>query len=404
MGMNYVPEKTAVGPFTTELCEYLAAEEGHRVSVVTSFPHYPEWSVYPPYRHRLFLREQINGIPIHRAWVYVPRKTSALRRIAYDSSWSFSSIAWGLFIRDVDVILAVSPPLQLGLTAYVLGKVRSAPFVFLIEDLVPDAAVALGIMSNQRILRIARVLEGFVYRKAETLIVICKGFAENLQRKGVPPSRMLVLPHWVDTDFIGSMERSNAFRQMHGITNDQFLVLHAGNMGAKQGLENVVAAAAHLEQREGIVFLLVGEGSEKENLVQQAKALHLQNVRFLPLQPKDLLPAMLSDADLLLLNQRADVVDMSIPSKLLTYMAAGRTVLAGVHLQSEAARYVNEAECGVVVAPERPDKLADAIRRIRASPGLRAHFGHNARAYAEMHFDKKQVLRRYAEFFRRFAA
>jgi len=304
----------------------------------------------------------------------------------------------------VDVIFCISPPLQLGVTAHVLGKLKGAPFILLVKDLIPDAAIALGMLKNPWAIKIARLMERFVYSRAHAILVICQGFADNLKAKGVPESKSLILPDWVDTNFIRPLERNNSFRHAHNLNDKQFVILHAGNMGAKQGLDNAIKAARQLEDQNDILFLLVGDGSDKARLVDTATREGVSNVRFLPLQPRDMLPHMLSAADVLLLNQRADVVDMVIPSKLLTYMAAGRPIVAAVHPDSETAKYIRRADCGLVVSPEEPGLLADAIRQVYAKPDLAIRFGRSARAFAEEHFARERVLQQYNDFFRRLEA
>ena len=403
MGMNYAPERTGIAPFTTELCEHLVSQE-HRVFVATAFPHYPEWEIQEPYRGKLWLRENRNGVSVHRGYIYVPGKPSPKQRILYDTSLSISAFLWGLTVRDVDVILAITPPVQLGLVAWVLSKFKRATFVFLVKDLIVDVAIALGMLKNPRAIRLARSMEDFVYRKARAVLVICQGFANRLKARGVPGSKILVLSDWVDTEFIRPFERNNSFRQTQCFDEELFVVLHAGNMGAKQGLDNAIQVARQLNDQNDVLFLLVGDGSDKTRLVDMATRQDISNVRFLPLQPRDMLPQMLSAADVLLLNQRADVVDMVIPSKLLTYMAAGRPIVAAAHPDSEAAKYIRRARCGLVVPPEEPGLLADAIRQVHANPGLAIRFGRSARAFAEEHFARDRVLQQYDEFFRRIEA
>jgi len=400
MGMNYAPELTGIGPFTTELCEYLASQ-GHCVSVATAFPHYPGWEVQQPYRGKLFLREERNGVLVHRGYVYVPGKPRTSQRIVYDSSLSVSAFFSGLAISHVDAILAISPPLQLGLLAWVLSKVKSAAFVLQLQDLTVDAAVAVGMLRNPWAVRLARILEASLYAKAEAILVICQGFADNLKNRGVPESKILVLSNWVDTEFIHPLERINSFRRTLQLDKARFVVLHAGNMGVKQGLDNAIRAARQLSDLNDILLLLVGEGSDKARLVDMVNREGVSSVRFLPLQPRGMLPQMLSAADVLLLNQLTDVVDTVVPSKLLTYMAAGRPVVAAVHPDSEAAKYIRRADCGLVVPPGEPKLLADAIRQVYSSPELAVRLGRNGRTFAEEHFARQRILQQFDDFFRR---
>jgi len=396
MGMNYAPEKTAIGAFTSCLCEYLT-QVGHEVTVVTAFPHYPEWRIQDGYRGKVFLRDRVNGIPVYRSYVYVPGKPNTLQRIAYDSSFSLSAFVSGLVVRKVNVIVCISPPLQLGLMAYILGKLKGVPFLFHIQDLLPDAAVNLGMLKNRRLVGLAHRLEKFVYEKAAAIGVISPGFAENLYGKGVPKSKVYYLPDWIDIDFIKPLGRNNVFRKQNGLSESDFLVMYAGNIGKKQALETLLEAASILRRQKDMVFFTVGEGNRKEALVKKTEEMNLSNLRFFPLQPKKMLPYMLSAADVLVLTQQAGITDICLPCKLLTNMASATPIVASVNERSETARAIRDAEAGVVVPPENPQALVEAILRLRGSAELREQLGSNGRAFVAKHFEKSKVLSRFEE-------
>lgn len=391
MGMNYAPEKTAIGPFTTQLCEYLA-QQGHQVTVATAFPHYPNWKIEEDYKGKVLMRERVNGVQLYRSWVYVPDKPNPLQRIAYDTSFSISTFIPSLMVRGIDVIVCISPPLELGITAWVIGKLKNAPFLFQIKDLIPDTAVDLGMLRNKRIISLAYRLERFVYNKASAIGVISYGFAENLYAKGVPKSKVHYLPDWIDLNFVKPMNRNNFFRQQNGLSKYDFLVMYAGNIGNKQGLETILDSAHILQKHRDINFVIVGEGVRKAALIRKAERMKLPNLRFLGLQPRTLLPLMFSAADVLVLTQQASVTDMCMPSKLLYNMASATPVLAGVNNQSEAAKVIREANAGLVVEPENPKVFAKAILRLKGSVDMRKQLGANGRNFVSMYFDKQKVL------------
>jgi colanic acid biosynthesis glycosyl transferase WcaI len=392
----YAPDRTGIAPLETELCEMLAAR-GHRVSVVTGLPHYPEWKVPQEYRGKLWMRETRGGVDVHRGAIYVPGRRTTLRRILFDTSIGVATALRGLPIRNVDLVLAVSPPLQAALAGYFLALKNRAPLMLHLQDLLPDLAVALGMLRNRLAIRIARGLERFLYRRAAAIFVISEGFCTNLLAKGVPKSKLTVVPNWTDTHTIGTKAAAGDFRRRHGILESDFLVLHCGNMGAKQQLDNVLEAAAILREDSSTMFCLVGGGTEKDRLRKLAASHDLPKVKFLPLEPQELLPAMLAAADVLLINQSAQVVDMVIPSKLVTYMAAGRAVVAAVEPSSEAARAIELAACGLVVRPEDPAALADAIARLKLNRDKAALFGQAGRRYAERNFDRELLLARFED-------
>lgn len=392
--LYYAPDRTGIAPLTAELCEYLAAR-GHRVSVLTGFPHYPQWRVPEQYRGKLWTREALNGVSVYRGYIYVPSRRTAFRRIAYDTSVAVSAGLWALFVRDIDLVMAISTPLQLGVAGDFISRLRGVPFVFCIKDLVPDLGIALGLLRNPYAVRAARIMERYVYRRADAIVAICDGFVDNLKAKHVPESKIHLIPDWVDTQFISPQAGSGEFRKAHGIAEESFLVLHSGNMGAKQKLENLVEAAEILRDERQVLFLLVGDGSERDRLQRYAAEKRLPNVNFLPLQPRESMPEMLAAADALVVNQSAALVGMVIPSKLLTYMAAGRPVVAAVNPDSEAASCVRRSECGIVVPPEQPQALAAAIRNVYSDRAWCLRMGASGRDYAEKRFARDLILPRY---------
>lgn len=398
VAMNYWPEKTA-GRIRAELCEYMA-KAGHQVSVATAFPHYPEWQIYKGYRGMIFQVERHNGVIIHRSYVLIPTKPNAWQRIWYDTSFTISSLFTSLSVNDVDLIMCVSPPLQLGITGYLLSRLKKAPLCLQIIDIVPDAAVELGMIQNERLIRLAHRLERWVYEHADRIIVISHGFADNLRSKGVPESKIHVFSDSVDTDAVRPIRENNGFRGMNNIRQNEFVVLYSGNIGGKQGLETLIKAANTLHHEDNIKFVIVGDGSARESLSALVEQLSLSNVIFLPLQHIERVSQMLSAADVLVLTQKANIVDIIIPSKLLTYMAAGQPVIAAANLQSEAARTIHLADCGKVVPPEDARALSEAILYVQAHPEDARKWGMNARSYAEKNFSKEFVLSKYERCFR----
>lgn len=402
LAINYAPERTAAAPFNSGLCEYLSSQ-GHDVKVVTGFPYYPEWRVWDGYRGKLYTSERMANVPLRRVWHSIPSRPSSLvQRLAHDLSFTFATFVAGLFSGPCDLIYCVCPPPTLGLTAYLLSKIKRAPYIIKLTDLASDAALATGILEDGMAMRLARVLERFVYRKAETVVCLCEGFIARLTALGIDPQQLHLIPDWGDTEFIRPIQGAETFRRQWGLAPGQLLVLHTGNLGKKQGLTNVVEAAQLLHDDARIMWLLIGDGEERTLIERQVTDRKLSNLRLLPLQPRESLPEIYAAADVLLLNQKASVEDSVIPSKLLTYMAAGQPVLAAVSDKSEAARHIRRAECGLVVPAENPAALVEALLRLQRDSDLRARLGANGRIYAERHFTKRRVLQDYEELLSRF--
>jgi colanic acid biosynthesis glycosyl transferase WcaI len=400
LGINYAPERTSVAPFTTGLCEHLVAR-GHEVTVVTAFPYYPEWRVWDGYRGHFYRKETQNGVRVLRVWHYVPRRPSRLvERLAHDFSFSVNAFLAGLTTGNCDLIYCACPPPSAALAAYGLSRIKGTPYVIKLTDLASDAAVATGIVGNGFAIRMARGIERFIYDKATKIACLCRGFIDKLTKIGVPPTKLHLIPDWADTESVRPLSTVSPFRRVCGVLENQFLILHTGNMGKKQDLVNVVRTAELSQGDSRLVWMLIGDGEERQQIEKETSRLKLTNIKLLPLQPAQLLQQMYSAADVLLLNQKATVEDSVIPSKLLTYMAAGRPVIAAVSERSEAARHICTAHSGIIVRPEDPSAILYAALRLRQDPKLRRELGANGRRYALKHFTKSKVLHDYQVFFR----
>jgi len=369
---------------------------------VTSFPHYPAWKVFPGYRGKLWQQETLNGVNIFRSYAYIPSRRTTTRRILHDTSVGFFGALRGMGIGQVDLVLVVSPPLQAGLAGCFLAWLKAAPLLVDLHDLVPDLAVAVGMLRSRWVVNLARRLENYMYRRADRILVISEGFAQNLARKNVPQSKISYFPLWVDSDLISPGHRNGPFRRKHNIGEDQIVVLYTGNMGVKQNLENVLEAAIRLQAHRDLTFLFVGDGTEKKRLEEYAWQRAISNVFFLPLvppQPKELLPEMLAAADIFVLNQSAKIVDTVIPSKLFTYMAAGRPVVAAVAASSQAALCIRQVGAGITVEADNPNALAEAIWQLKKDRDLRERLGCQGRLFAEEHCARGRILGKYEDAF-----
>ncbi len=396
LGLNYLPESTSIGPYTADLAEFLRAR-GHDVRVVSGFPMAPQWKIWAGYRGKLLMRDVVRGVPVLRTWLFIPENPrKAFQRILFDCSFALSAVA-GLFFSRPDLVIVISPPLQLGLTALLIGALRRARVFLHIQDLVPDAAIAVGAMrTGSMAVRIAQSLERFIYRRSDGIGVICDGMLRNLVSKGVPVSKVNLVPNYIDLDFMNAQTRENGFRSRFEISSSEFVVMYSGSVAGKQGLETFVEAANKIEPEAGILCCLIGEGPYLNALQEIVIGLSMKKFRFFPLQPREFLPEQLASADVLLITQRKEVKDMVFPGKLLYYMAAGRAVLASVSEDSETGRFVRENGVGLVVNPEDPVALAEAIRWLWTHPERVREYGRNGRCIVETHFERAVVLGKFA--------
>jgi colanic acid biosynthesis glycosyl transferase WcaI len=305
-------------------------------------------------------------------------------------------------VGSYDVVLTPSPPLTNGLAAFLLSRLRGVPYVYNVQDIYPDVAIRMGVLTNPRVIAFFKRMESFVYYRAAAVSVISEGFRRNLLGKGVPDDKIEIIPNFMDTDFVRPLPRHNGFSAEHGL-DDRFVVLFAGNVGMSQGLMKVLDTARLLEDHEDILFLIVGNGAAKPGLQDYAEDLGLENVRFLPFQPHEDLPEMYASSDVCLVPLRKGFTGESVPCKVFTITAAGRPLIASVDRDSDTYRFVEKAECGLWVEPENPDALAEAILTLYHDPDRRERLGRNGRAHVEARYTPQVVARQYASLLERTA-
>lgn len=351
-------------------------------------------------RRRTVLREHHAGMSIHRRWHYVPSTQSAANRGVYE----LSLIAGGLTaipaVGRPDAVLGVTPTLSGAILAMVAGRVLRCPYGLLVHDLMGRAAQQSGVSGGQRVTAAVQWAEFASAKGARAIGIIAEGFRRYFEDAGVPASRIYRLRTWT----LGEPPAADVSNGRHsfGWSEGQFICLHGGNMGHKQDLDNVLDAADSCGDPT-IRVVLAGEGNDRRRLEDRARQLHLDGVSFLPPQPWGRYEEMLQVADLLLVNQRSSVGDMSLPSKLTSYFAAGRPVVAAVAPDSETAHEIRRAEAGVVVPPGDPKALADALSDLRRQPRRLAELGANAKRYADDNLSAEVVLREYQRFAERLA-
>ena len=397
VSINYAPEPTGFAPKATAFAEHLA-RQAHEVLVFTGFPFAPDWRRREEYRGRLFSRERKGNLAVHRVTHYIPRRpSSVVERLVMEGS--FSVTAFAAMVAAMlggpgrpDAVFYIGAQPALAMLARIVATLAGCPYFVRVTDLAAQAALDVGIVGR----RLSRLLEAFefaAYRKAAGAFVLCRSFEEVLAARGYPASRIHLIRDPTDLELIKPVPRNGGFRARYDIPAGAFVVMHAGSMGLKQGLMNVVAAA-NLTRDADIYWVLVGTGEARSELIDATRRDGLdRSVRFVPFQRDDELSGMFADADVLLLNQLSTVKDTAIPSKLLTYMASGRSVLAAVNPTSQAAEIVREANGGMLVVPEDPEALSASARWFMTQSGeTLAAFAARNRAYAEEHFDQRRIV------------
>jgi colanic acid biosynthesis glycosyl transferase WcaI len=359
----YAPEEVSAAVLITELASDLV-KMGHTVTMVTGAPSYPYGRVFPGYRNRLYQVEMLDGVRVVRTWSYISPHKTFWQRLLHYGTYSLSAFYGSLLAGRPDILVSFSPPLPLGFSAWALSRLWTIPWVLQLEDLYPEAAVAAGVLQEGAVVRFFEWMARFQYRRATHISVIAEAFRTSLLAGGFPEERITLIANWADPDILRPLPKENAFRSQHA-AGRRFLVLYAGNLGLTSSLEDVLAAAARLKDDPDVYFLIIGEGVKGPALEDFARENGLDNVSFLPYQPRQQLPEIMASADISLVTLNSDSALSSLPSKVFSIMASARPILAITPSQSELAHLVEASGCGITVAPGQPQALVEAIQEYK---------------------------------------
>jgi glycosyltransferase involved in cell wall biosynthesis len=392
VSLHYAPEVTGNAPYVTGLAEHLVSC-GHEVTVITGFPNYPQGRVHARYRGRLQQRETIRGVDVRRRGHHVTSGRSAIGRALCEGTFALSGLS-AMGIPRPDAVLGVVPSLSGGLLARSVAWRFGVPYGLIFQDLMGRAAAQSGVSPAWQAVRGLRAAERWSARGAAAIGVIAEGFRPYLEALGVDPARIRRVRNWTHLAE-PTLDRAAA-RERIGLPQDAIVCLHTGNMGLKQGLENVVECARlSAASDRALLFVLVGDGNQRPYLEALARRYSLPNLRLLPVQPAELYPSMLAAADILLVNQRGSVVDMSLPSKLTSYFAAGRPVVAAVAAASETAHELEASGGGLVVAPDEPRVLLEALESLADNSVRCSELGESGRSWAVSTLSKEAAMETY---------
>jgi colanic acid biosynthesis glycosyl transferase WcaI len=387
---NFAPEPTGIGKYSGEMATWLA-HQGHSVRVIAAPPYYPAWRIERGYRWPPYRRDEMNGVDVWRAPLWVPANPNGVARLVHLASFALFSLPVVLIgsLWRPDVVLTVAPFLTCAPGGWLAARLAGAQAWLHIQDFEVDAAVGLGLLPKA-IQRFALACERALLDRFDAISSISDRMVERLHAKGVAPARTFLFPNWIDTDKIRPLGRLSKYRTELGIGAATVVVLFSGTLGPKQGLEIVSQAAIFLAKRVDVLFLICGDGVVKAKLERDCAA--LANVRLLPLQPAEQLSELLNLADIHLLTQSPDVEDLVLPSKLTGMLASGRPIIATCREGTEIASVV--ATCGEIVPPGNAGALADAVVRLAEDSGRRQTLGQMARKFAESRLALDAVLDR----------
>ncbi len=393
---HFAPDlHAATGEVMTELVESLAAR-GHTVDVVTSLPWYRDHDVEPEWRGRPVRSEATHFGSVTRVWPFPTDKGSMIARSLAFAAQTALSFGVALPKRRPDVVLAMSPPIFFGSAARWLAARFRVPFVFNVQDIFPDVAVDLRMLSNPRVIRLARWLERSLYDAADAVTVLSEDQARNVRAKTTDPSKVVIIPNFVDTGRVARVDRHTNYRRSHNL-DDELVVMYSGNVGFSQSFHLVQAAAVHFADRADIRFVINGEGAARTQVDRWAEP--LKNVIVSDFAPRERVSDVLGTADLHLILLSKGLAQSSTPSKLYGILAAGRPVLASIDLGSEADRIIARSGGGRTVPPDDTDAFIEALEDLLSDPAELAAMGQKAYDFVDQLMTPDQQAQAYERLF-----
>ena len=403
---HFAPDVAPTGEVMTSIAGELVAL-GHRLHIVTSLPWYQRHALEPGWDGRLVRHEERPWGRITRVHPFPTDKSNIpARAVAFGGFTVLASLEGIISSFQPDVVLAMSPPLTLGLAGWTVARARRVPFVFNIQDVFPDVAVELGLLTGERVIAAASFLERTTYRRADAVTVLSEDLAENVRAKITrrlaggaadrQAAKVRVIPNFIDTDWITPQPSDNSYRTEYDLVGKQ-VVMYAGNVGFSQSLDLVLSAAIALREDPDVVFVVNGGGAARPDLERRSKG--LENVRFVDMQPKARLPEVLAAGDIHVVPLKRGLAWSSVPSKLYSILAAGRPIVASVDHGTEVARTVELAGAGLAVGPDDAEAFTKAIRRLLDEPGEAEAMGASGRRFVEHWASPSAVASAYDQLF-----
>jgi len=356
---NFPPETGAPQIRLYEVSKELI-KRGHQVEVITAFPHHPNGIIPDEYKGLFYKFEKYDDIPVYRTWIYPSPKGSFWRRLFSYFSFTFSSLYGVLKSNKTDVIICVSPPLFLGISGFIASKMKRAKFVFNVADIWPESAVELGLVKNKMFIKLAEILEKWLYRKSWKIATATEGIKEYMIKNGKNEKDVFLLPNGVNTEtFSPRLANEQWLDRLH--FRDKKVFTFAGRIGYAQGLDAVIHAAKLVEEKnDDIRFLIIGEGPEKDKLIQLSEELNVHNVVFHESVPVTEMPNVFSITDFSIVSLRnIDLFKGARPSKIFPALASGVPIVyCG---EGESAELLQSNNCGLIAKPENPQSIAETI-------------------------------------------
>lgn len=394
----FPPEHAPIGYMILELSQALVLE-GHDVTIITSFPNHPTGKVYPGYKVSGYQKSNEFGVNILRVYQFISENRSLLFRAFGYLSFTLSACVALLRLRKFNVIFSLTQPLFLGFFLPFISKYKGSTLIFNVQDLHPDALVKLGLLKNPFLISILRSVERMIIHKSDRLAVISNGFRDHCVNLGASIDKIQVIPNWINDDSINPTDRVNPFREKLEIAESTFVILYAGTLGHVADYMCLLNAAKFIDSYElDIKFVVVGEGTSVDKMKRDINSMRLSSFIHVPFQPRHMLSYVqgISDVSIVTISPGAGI--NSVPSKVLGYMAAARPIIAAADENTETARVISNAKCGLVCSPGNPEALGYAILQLFNDRNLRDVYALNGFNYMKANFSKSRIIEKYIKF------
>jgi glycosyltransferase involved in cell wall biosynthesis len=385
---NFPPEGNAPATRTYEHAREWV-KLGHKVTIITGAPNFPEGKVYQGYKNRLYSREQMEGIEVRRVVTYITANEGFVKRILDYLSFMASAFIAGLFVRKPDIVVATSPQFFCALGGWMLSAVRFKPFVFELRDIWPASITAVGAMKPSRIIHWLERLELFLYRRADRIVSVTQSFKRELVARGIDGGKIDVVLNGVDLSKYQPMGKDPDLVECHGLQG-KFVAAYIGTHGLAHALDTIVEAAVRLQHRDDIRILFAGGGADAARVEALVRERQLSNVVFMGRQDKSLMPRIWSLCDLSVVHLRdTELFRSVIPSKIFESFAMGLPVLMSVP-EGEATSIVQKEQAGLVISPQNVDAMVSAIEHLADNPALMTEYSQHA-LDAAPRYDRKSL-------------
>jgi len=390
----FPPETNAPANRWGYFAKYLA-KQGHKITVLTSFPNHPLGKVLNGYKNQWRFDEEKDNMKIIRTWTYISSSRKFISRLFNYFSFAFSSYinSFSIINKDVDMIIASSPPLSVAIIGAIIAKKKRIPLILDLRDIWPEAAISTGYIKKGSLYYLAEKWEKRCYKQAQKILVNSPAIFEELKNiKGVSSSKLELIPNGADLEFFKEIDDSDKINEEYNIKN-KFVVLYTGLLGFAQAPEIMIDAAKILKNNKDIVFLIVGGGPLKKDLESKIKNLKLDNVILTGQRPRKEMPIFVSMGDICLVPYKnSSTFQKNVPSKMFDYMASGKPII--INLEGAASDIIIRAQAGLVVEPDNASVLAKTIEQLYNNRFLRKKMGDSGKLYAEKHYNKKEVSRK----------